>query len=75
MPAGMTSEHDDTARAAYALVDNVAHGVAYPYARPPLLDHDWPRTRGSLQIAMQHSRIDAMPLAVLAMRTRLGIKL
>jgi hypothetical protein len=38
-------------------------------------DEDWPRTRASLQLAMQHARIDAMSDETLTRRVSLGFKL
>lgn len=65
---------DSIRRAAWTLVDNLEHGVAYPYARAPG-DEPWHRTRASLHLAIQSTRIDAMSDERLAYRTRLGLKL
>lgn len=62
------------ALAAWSLVDAISAGWSPPYAVVPD-NKDWPRTRASLQLAMQHSRIDALSDDQFAARVRLGWKL
>lgn len=62
------------ALAAWSIVDAILAGWFSPYSVAPGTE-DWPRTRASLQLALQHSRIDALSDDQLAMRVRLGWKL
>lgn len=63
---------NSAALAAWSLVDAIRAGWSPSYAHTR---GDWPRTRASMQLALQHSRIDEMPDTALADRVRLGLKL